>query len=68
MSLGDALRSFLETLGVAPQRIPGDFGAQASLYRSTLNVKRILMLLDNARDIEQVRPLSAIRTLSTTGA
>ncbi|HYZ56436.1 MAG TPA: BTAD domain-containing putative transcriptional regulator [Streptosporangiaceae bacterium] len=57
MSPGDALRGFLETLGVAPQRIPGDFGAQASLYRSMLNGRRILVLVDNARDIEQVRPL-----------
>ena len=57
MSPEDALRGFLETLGVAPQRIPGDFGAQASLYRSMLNGRRILVLLDNVRDIEQVRPL-----------
>ena len=57
MSPEDALRGFLETLGVAPQRIPGDFGAQASLYRSMLNGRRMLVLLDNARDIEQVRPL-----------
>ena len=57
MSPEDALRGFLETLGVAPQRIPGDFGAQASLYRSMLNGRRMLVLLDNVRDIEQVRPL-----------
>jgi tetratricopeptide (TPR) repeat protein len=57
MSPEDALRGFLETLGVAPQQIPGDFGAQASLYRSMLNGRRILVVLDNARDIEQVRPL-----------
>ena len=57
MSPEDALRGFLETLGVAPQRIPGDFDAQASLYRSMLNGRRILVLLDNVRDIEQVRPL-----------
>jgi DNA-binding SARP family transcriptional activator len=57
MSPEDALRGFLETLGVAPQRIPGDLGAQASLYRSMLSGRRILVLLDNVRDIEQVRPL-----------
>jgi len=57
LSPEDALRGFLETLGVAPQRIPGDLGAQASLYRSMLNGRRILVLLDNVRDVEQVRPL-----------
>jgi DNA-binding SARP family transcriptional activator len=57
MSPEDTLRGFLETLGVAPQRIPGDIGAQASLYRSMLNGRRILVLLDNVRDIEQVGPL-----------
>ena len=57
--MSPGMRSALSgDLGVALQRIPGDFGAQASLYRSMLNVKRILVLLDNARDIEQVRPFA----------
>ncbi|GIH02708.1 SARP family transcriptional regulator [Rhizocola hellebori] len=51
------VRRFLDALGVPSQRIPSDLEAQATLYRSQLSGKKMLVLLDNAYDAEQVRPL-----------
>ncbi|MEU4240782.1 tetratricopeptide repeat protein [Actinoplanes sp. NPDC026619] len=53
----EALRGLLDGLGVAPQRIPADLPERAALYRSVLAGQRMLILLDNAGDAEQVRPL-----------
>ena len=52
-----AIRGFLGAFGIPTERIPTEVDAAASLYRSTLAGKRSLIVLDNARDAAQVRPL-----------
>jgi transcriptional regulator with XRE-family HTH domain len=53
----DALSGFLRALGVDGRCIPDDAGERASLYRSLLADRRMLVLLDNAAGAAQVRPL-----------
>jgi DNA-binding SARP family transcriptional activator/tetratricopeptide (TPR) repeat protein len=57
MDPADAIRGFLDALAVPRERIPTDGDAQAALYRTQLADKRMLIVLDNARDSAQVRPL-----------
>ncbi|GHJ48819.1 SARP family transcriptional regulator [Catellatospora sp. TT07R-123] len=57
MPTSQAMRGLLDALGVPSARIPGDLAEQAALYRSLLADRRVLVVLDNARDADQIRPL-----------
>jgi tetratricopeptide (TPR) repeat protein len=54
---GDALAAFLAALGEAGQDIPFETEERAALYRTIMSGKRLLVMLDNARDSEHVRSL-----------
>ncbi|MGW7407087.1 BTAD domain-containing putative transcriptional regulator [Streptomyces sp. NPDC054833] len=51
------LGSFLRALGTPDSSIPDSLEERAALYRSVLDGRRVLVLLDNAKDAAQVRPL-----------
>ncbi|KAB2344172.1 AfsR/SARP family transcriptional regulator [Actinomadura rudentiformis] len=51
------LARWLRALGVPDHEIPRDREERAALYRSTLDGRRMLILLDNAESAAQVRPL-----------
>ena len=53
----DALARFLAALGVPGPQIPAEEAGRAAAYRSVLAGRRVLIVLDNARDSAQVRPL-----------
>ncbi|MEU7960708.1 AfsR/SARP family transcriptional regulator [Micromonospora humida] len=53
----DVLRGFLNALGVADAELPAGGHARSGLYRSLLAGRRVLVVLDNAHSVEQVRHL-----------
>ncbi len=57
VSAADALAGFLRALGVAGTDIPAEADERAARYRSLLAGRRMLVVLDNACEVEQVRPL-----------
>jgi tetratricopeptide (TPR) repeat protein len=54
---GEALARFLRALGVPPGQIPSDPEEAAAAYRTRLAAAQMLIVLDNARQADQVRPL-----------
>jgi len=57
MPAADALAGFLRSLGVAERDIPAGTAERAARYRSLLAGRRMLIVIDNAGDADQVRPL-----------
>ena len=57
MLAGDALTRFLQALGMTGAEIPADVDERAARYRTEMAGRRMLVVLDNAADAEQVRPL-----------
>ncbi|GIH03764.1 SARP family transcriptional regulator [Rhizocola hellebori] len=53
----DAVRHLLTSLAFPADQIPTQQEAQIGLYRSLVSGRKILLVLDNARDAEQIRPL-----------
>ena len=53
----EALAQLLRALGVGAEQVPVEVEEAAGLYRSLVTDRRVLIVLDNARDAEQVRPL-----------
>ena len=54
---GEVLARFLRDLGVDGDKVPAHDDERAALYRTRLTGRRVLILLDNARDAAQVRQL-----------
>nr|WP_275402381.1 AfsR/SARP family transcriptional regulator [Streptomyces sp. SID13031] len=57
VSPAEAVRTMLDAFAVKPERIPAGLEAQVGLYRSLVAGRKALILLDNAADADQIRPL-----------
>ncbi|HZE38061.1 MAG TPA: BTAD domain-containing putative transcriptional regulator, partial [Stackebrandtia sp.] len=53
----EAVTRFLVALGVTPEKVPSEIDEAVALYRSHVKNARVLVVLDNARTADQVRPL-----------
>nr|MDT0662837.1 tetratricopeptide repeat protein [Micromonospora sp. DSM 115978] len=53
----EVVRDLLDALGVTARAVPPSDTAQIGLYRSLVAGRRMLIVLDDARDVDQVRPL-----------
>jgi DNA-binding SARP family transcriptional activator len=56
-SPGEVLARFLRDLGIEGDQVPARDDERGALFRTTLTRRRVLILLDNAKDAAQVRPL-----------
>jgi len=57
MDPGDAVASLLQTIGLPAQQIPAGLEARTSLWRDRIAGRKLLLVLDDAVDSEQIRPL-----------
>jgi tetratricopeptide (TPR) repeat protein/transcriptional regulator with XRE-family HTH domain len=57
VAAAEVLRDVLTAFGVPAEQVPSGSSALEALYRSVLAGKRVLIVADNARDADQVRPL-----------
>jgi DNA-binding SARP family transcriptional activator/tetratricopeptide (TPR) repeat protein/DNA-binding XRE family transcriptional regulator len=53
----EIVRRFLTALGVPDAGIPSAFDAQLAIFQNLLMTRKVLVMLDNARNAEQVRPV-----------
>ena len=57
VSAAQALNTFLRSLNVPPEDIPLDLTERASLYRSLISGKRLLIVIDNVAAVKQLESL-----------
>ncbi|SFP25605.1 NB-ARC domain-containing protein [Actinomadura madurae] len=57
LSAGEALDGFLRALGAPPEAIPDGTDQRASVYRTLLDGRRVLVVVDNAASSSDIRPL-----------